>query len=70
MFNKYLKIFWSGLASSLLCGFFLSEKNSEKSLAFVNVTIIMCVMWVVTRIISEGIYAIIPNKDENEKKDI
>ena len=67
MFNKYLKIFWSGLAASLLCGFLFSEKNSAKSLAFVNVTIIMCVMWVVTRIISEGIEAIIPH--ENEKKD-
>ncbi len=60
--------FFGQLVSSLLCGFFLSEKNSEKSLAFVNVTIIMCVMWVVTRIISEGIYVIIPAKDENEKK--
>ena len=69
MFNKYLKIFWSGLISSLLCGFMFSEKNSPKSLAFVNVTVIACVMWVITRIISEGIIALIPQENKNEKKD-
>lgn len=62
---KYVKLFWSALATSLLCGFLLTDKHNPKINAYVNATVIMCVIWVVTRIISEGIVAILP---ENEKK--
>lgn len=63
---KFIKLFWSGLAASLLCGFVITDKNDPKINSYVYATIIMCIMWVVTRIISEGLSIVLL---ENEKKE-
>lgn len=69
MLNRYVKIVWSCLAASLLCGFILNKENSNKLILYVNATIIVCVIWVITRIILEGLMAILEPINKNEKKD-
>jgi len=69
MLNRYVKIVWSCMAASLLCGFVLNKQNTEKLTLYTNATIIMCVVWVVTRIISEGLITVLEIILKNEKKD-
>jgi len=69
MLNRYVKIVWSCMAASLLCGFVLNKQNPEKLTLYTNATIIMCVIWVVTRIISEGLITVLEIILKNEKKD-
>lgn len=69
MLNRYVKIVWSCMAASLLCGFVLNKHNPEKLNIYTNATIIMCVIWVVTRIISEGLTTVLETILKNEKKD-
>jgi hypothetical protein len=57
------------MAASLLCGFVLNKQNTEKLTLYTNATIIMCVVWVVTRIISEGLITVLEIILKNEKKD-
>lgn len=69
MFNRFIKIVWSCLAASLLSGFVFYKENSSKLSIYTNATIIMCVVWVVNRIISEGLFAALDIAFKNEKKD-
>jgi hypothetical protein len=57
------------MAASLLCGFILNKQNLEKLTLYTDATIIMCVIWVVTRIIYEGLITILETILKNEKKD-
>lgn len=57
------------MAASLLCGFVLNKQNPEKLTLYTNATVIMCVIWVVTRIIFEGLVTVLEIILKNEKKD-